>query len=868
MNMKKIYTILLALAALLAVGCTRELAEERQDGDIYIRIEVDGLETKTAGTAEENAVNSLDVFVYKSDESTVLYYTHVSSPTFAAEKSYYEQTTNLAGLAGSPTQDEVKNAVVYAIANYNGSTSIAGTESLATLQALEVDAAKFATPSPFVMTARGGFASGAGNVTVASLQLKRLAAKVALELDIPASITKNGDWEFKAGTTYKATTTWTPMTSGENVRVYLQNAVSNTTLGAASDPAVLPFTYDPVFMNGATVSAPFYTYPVSWTRGDEKEPFIKLILPWRYTTTVKVKKNDVENDVVVDQNVVEFYYKIMFPAGITSFEANTYYLPKVKLNILGGEAARPTVIGADGLTIMNWRGVESSEMPAVTINPSDFLVPERETFEVSNGNPLQIKYFASGDVNFTVKEIYKDVYTNDGTARRYIYSTDPSHTYLSGPIKDTDAVKDRYNKEFSNKDDKTGTDSPWFTNSTFDTDTKSGILTLNHTLSDDFDLPNFAARPYHYEVELSLNDNSSVKKTITIIQNPPVLAIGDLSTGWVCIDNQTAYEGTKSSDAQAITIFRARQSKDDRSDKPIWNNSKAFYNFGTDANHANNSQGYSGGTQYNAYVHAASNRGNDYYMGNVRTYIYLDPKTNNSSRYRVRISVAPNSKLFVCDPREKLSSESDLWHLFTKYYKRSGTSYVETDGLILTGDNTSTASKLTSVDSPYRPTERKDASSYTSATFRPEIAPEFMVASSYGRSTATKYENAVMRCAAYQEDGYPAGRWRLPTEAEIDYCIRLSDMGAIPDLFYPFASNGTDDYGYRASSGRRKSGNSGWLNEGVASTGNDTGDAFVRCVYDTWYWGHEEDNNLKNGTYTEDGKVYQKYKWGGYKTSK
>ena len=66
------------------------------------------------------------------------------------------------------------------------------------------------------------------------------------------------------------------------------------------------------------------------------------------------------------------------------------------------------------------------------------------------------------------------------------------------------------------------------------------------------------------------------------------------------------------------------------------------------------------------------------------------------------------------------------------------------------------------------------------------IAPKFLVASSYGVVSSSYYFNqttAQKRCAAYQENGYPAGRWRMPTFAEIEYMMTLSNMGFIPSLF-------------------------------------------------------------------------------------
>lgn len=107
------------------------------------------------------------------------------------------------------------------------------------------------------------------------------------------------------------------------------------------------------------------------------------------------------------------------------------------------------------------------------------------------------------------------------------------------------------------------------------------------------------------------------------------------------------------------------------------------------------------------------------------------------------------------------------------------------------------------------------------------ISPQFMIASSYGMcpSGRTK-DDVIKRCAAYQEDGYPAGRWRVPTRAEIKYIMTLSEWTVIPFLFNPggnyWSANGPVKYD---------------SNQGVIDS--NEGD-YVRCVYDTWYWGTDQ----------------------------
>lgn len=120
------------------------------------------------------------------------------------------------------------------------------------------------------------------------------------------------------------------------------------------------------------------------------------------------------------------------------------------------------------------------------------------------------------------------------------------------------------------------------------------------------------------------------------------------------------------------------------------------------------------------------------------------------------------------------------------------------------------------------------------------IAPIYKVASSWGGSRALNGINGGTdagvknRCAVYQENGYPAGRWRVPTEAEIEYIVNLSEVKKqIPVLFN--TQDGNEGAGsYYASSGRV------WTDEGWKDTSYPI---YVRCVYDVWYWGDEPIKN-------------------------
>lgn len=114
------------------------------------------------------------------------------------------------------------------------------------------------------------------------------------------------------------------------------------------------------------------------------------------------------------------------------------------------------------------------------------------------------------------------------------------------------------------------------------------------------------------------------------------------------------------------------------------------------------------------------------------------------------------------------------------------------------------------------------------------ISPKFRIASSYGVTSSISSTNARYRCASYQEDGYPAGRWRVPTRSEIEYVVRLSAEQKIPTLF-------NDNGNYWAADNTICVPKS--ANGGSVDTGNGTS-AFVRCVYDEWYWTNTSNKNI------------------------
>ena len=179
-------------------------------------------------------------------------------------------------------------------------------------------------------------------------------------------------------------------------------------------------------------------------------------------------------------------------------------------------------------------------------------------------------------------------------------------------------------------------------------------------------------------------------------------------------------------------------------------------------------------------------------------YGYDNGGTNNNPN-QYTIYVTANSPYAIGDPRSSISVSAESLNISEKE------------------DYTGNTLKT------YYPTRGREVANM--------IAPAFKIASSWGKTLDISFTRAKERCASYQENGYPAGRWRVPTEAEIAYVISLSEDNKIPKLF---------DDGY-------------WCSSGTVYGSSGDG-AAVRCVYDVWYWGEGKEGDAANN--------YESFYWG------
>ena len=179
----------------------------------------------------------------------------------------------------------------------------------------------------------------------------------------------------------------------------------------------------------------------------------------------------------------------------------------------------------------------------------------------------------------------------------------------------------------------------------------------------------------------------------------------------------------------------------------------------------------------------------------------------------------------IGDPRVECSTVyGDSWKTVTNFYK-----YLTSDG--------PTASAWESPEKIMITSQAEED--------RNLIAPRFLVSSGLNSTQTTNmdFNTAIRRAATYQEAGYPAGRWRIPSEAEVAFIVARQNDGTIPNLF----ATGSK---YWAGSGRTLTPQSG----GDITFADDDGSGHsARFIYDLWYWGEEASTT---NVYHPNGHIY------------
>ena len=891
--MRRVYHIVVCLAALLLAGCVEPNMSGTGQRIVLKMYCEDPAQTKSEPGLDaynENLITGVDFFFYSGEpdpSKLAVLYRHFDLDNTTTGSADFQINVS-SGQIQSLFPAGVEKMTVFALANYSGSDPLPVSETdlshttLTELYDISVTT-EFVNPSKisqdcFMMRGLQTLdLNGVDEevVCTGTVALARYASKLTVAVHIPeTSIKLTGSGEER----------WHPMR--ENMEVYLVDGINTVKLSGDPAPSALAyFDYssarrrfavrnsqtgevtdliEPTIIDEGTPpqekkyynTYPMYMYPQSWEYGSTDkdagtcEPHIKLILPW-------YREEDVEHNIYSNQR--QCYYKVMLPESFNKkFEMNNWYHLDLDIDILGALTDENAVpISPSSCFIVPWQNVNQKINHQVEVGEAHYLFVERDSIVVRNYGELTIPYLTSHPVQMkegsiratrpyygTESEgtwvydsaaiIHKatdhDIYPDGMLYLDYIdgQTAVSSQTTVTVQGVDYDAVSIKINKfEF------------------LVVEALASVI-VRHELVNDYTQADFDYSPYSIFFTLQHGDSDRIEKTVRVEQYPAIY-----------IDRKT------NSDAKTVggtTTLYPKDNTTKASDSQYWGyafvDGGAYWPENTDDPFE---RGIAESTACKWVQGARQNRRDQ--RDNKQDMFYKIPSTDDAlyirqeyqwrtlwytggslDMFRINVTALPaGSDFTIGDPRTYTIRDlnSDYKESFkSRFYDSEG----EFHGGILPEPDPAlrdgfTISRALYPEGDYRtlmfyyPTDDADRT-------KTMLAPSYRFSSKFSgiefsginNTKGVTKEYATYRCAAYQEDGYPAGRWRLPTKGEIRFAAMLSSNNVFAVLFNV---NGT----YWSSTGAIK----------VESAGNvkdvSVTEAMLRCVYDTWYWGDEQQEN-------------------------
>ena len=839
--MKKIFAYFVITA--LAVSCNIV-----PEPDVVLQGEGDTLElsawctspqTRANGTMygedayNENALTSIDYFIYPSNASkdtpAVMHDRWTLSTTDHASKvvnmSDYKKTYGTSGK-------------VFMVANMpktGEEDPFKGTESVNEILALpvpvttfeQVNNGKFKAQDSFVMISEDweGFTLQQNASVKVTVPLSRRAAKITLDIKAANWFVEYHYNEDKVHGTYVQT--WYP--NLDNIQVYLLNFTNEGTMDGTPINVSEKFRFKSYQRRAYTstidneneymipvdsqndVAAklvtgnPFYSYPSVWQSKDVNAPFIKIILEWSAYEEDTIPTSTVTGDKkTLKQPNKEFYYKITIPDEL-DLKSNNWYMINLDLSVLGSEADDAYVTIPGKYSIVAWS--DPDDAMGGDLNSGRYLTVGGNKTQVKEGNIVYETFVAYSDkVEIPIITSHPFEIVNTNTSK-----PDASFKTFRSPYNNGTLTYTSGNNASAIGNNYKITPSADFTYLTLEHERVKSVEDFTVTGTGDNARGNNSkdVAPITYSFEIQHSDDPSYHRYIRVIQYPAIY-INQYDGGNVFVDGRFYYQ----------------------TNAPFSGLTRRNYSFN------NKTPGYSG-EGYNSENNATTNYPSAlstpygsirYDGGNPQkmTLVTVTAFTSGAESYTVSVrganaqtTTTETYDYIIGDPRQKTP-----WNGLEPYLSGRG-----------------------GATTPWSNVSDIQIGSRTNKNI---IAPAFLISSRWGRPGGTflsSLEDAEKRCATYQEAGFPAGRWRLPTEAEIYFVYSLQGKKLMDDLF----SGDSGNYGYFASSGRvfdRQTNSFGgagkfWDHYGSGSTNTIS----VRCVYDYWYWGAESQQANQNKFY-------------------
>ena len=816
-------TYLLIVAVVLLTACTKE--PRAWDGP-FIELSVfcdDTRMTKTeneeehttrdgvGGIYHENLIDWVDFFIYPGDnpspDANATYHIRCNSGKNRSDVFHIELTSADINEKIFPigANYEVLKSTVFAIVNYPGTLVEDENDlhktSMSVLEALRVTA-DFVSPvnhnqSRFMMSGKTVITlNGRDQVMAANgdpIELTRYACKLTMGLKVADRVElENGE-------------VWHPMLEG--MEVYLVNGVNSVIIGG-EDPTPSYFSYSANRKKYFTKDAdgnlvqllektddyyntyPMYMYPQHWTygatEGTDTEPYLKLVVPWARLE---------EHGFLPTQR--QYYYKILMPEDQREeyrrrFVRNNWYHLDVEVEMLGSETDEATVtVSPISCYIVYWQDIGMVFKDA-EIGNARYLSISQEKYSMYNTNSLTIRYTTSHPVLLKDESIR--------VTRPYYGDADAGVNTLGGTVRIAEAGDPydvgtkylEYNKTQRKKLSDDGKD--WFEN------TGESII-YRHKLNNNYKQSTFDYSPYRISFTICHDDrpdDPDLQKNILIEQTPAIYIQNGPNSDKTFVNTEyplpSAGQFIYASDHWGYVYVDGRQIIRAKAE-----NKNGEWEY-TPTHHSNLDDDYMDffREQYPNDTDVQKFGKEDFHW----RVIWYTGGTRDI--YRINVTVLPsNSDFVIGDPRSDSINNLNI-------------NFAKADALY--GDSPRRLQY-------YYPAENSSRTANM-------LAPSYRIASKCGGTEFGNltFNQAQYRCASYQEDGFPAGRWRLPTKGEIHFIAQLSANGAFTFLF----SNSV----YWSANGAIKV-NNGSVTDDSAQT------ALTRCVYDVWYWGDDRPDELK-----------------------
>jgi hypothetical protein len=675
-----------------------------------------------------------------------------------------------------------------------------------------------------------------------SIQLERSVAKITLDISVKKTITADDGtttYEFSGkyddvtayiyngarcglidGLASSATRNYTRISDGKAVYTLGYKAV-DTSNSAETDNTSSSYTLE----------IPFYSFPNEWeSESSDNETTLRLKVPWKTSG---------------ESSWTTYYYRVPINDISHRLDRNTHYRIKLNVGMLGSKvASTPQTLDDIEYKILDW---SKDDIDLVQdLSTSRYLVVEENNFTLTNVSDTVIRYNSSAEL----KDVYLEsvsyestsILTNGEPTTVYLYKSDGSYVTNDETVRKNyttakDEIENVVVNSITNESDMSD-----------DGKTYIGSGQINFS-ANVLNIPAEVYRPVTYTLVLKASDISSTIK-VRLTQYPArYIEFGNAGNAFVngYYANLNLDEGYTEDSLPEGSIYETSIWGSDTSGR-ISINLYCYHSLSFICT------GYSGDSD-NAYyssnstnlcanftsINYGTNSPATTNMGGINTsYEYVRGTVNNSSSVNFESTIDVTVSAFssgtnqytvgnhtgnyiIGDPRVDGEYLADTHHN-TKSYEYSDSHLY--DYLICGKQSGSTY---------YRYVKSwGDLASQIKVGGRDEkyddiIAPMFKIQSSLGAAASlTYYKVAEKRCATYQEAGYPAGRWRLPTMAELAFLIELQGKKVINTMI------STNANGYWTSSGKSVNLSSGAANYKTGSTA-----CFVRCVYDTWYWGNE-----------------------------